>query len=47
MKKQDFCANNDFNNVDPIFEELDVAITESEVQTCIKSLKHDKSSGSY
>ena len=43
---KDFCANNDFNNVDPIFEELDVAITESEVQTCIKSLKHDKSSGS-
>lgn len=39
------CANNDFDMHDPIYEELDGVITSSELEACIKSLKHGKSCG--
>ncbi|MEW8547527.1 MAG: reverse transcriptase family protein, partial [Candidatus Thiodiazotropha sp.] len=40
-----FCANNDFDMNDPIYEELDSVITPSEIEACIKSLKHGKACG--
>ena len=43
---ENFCDNNNFDNDDPVFAELDAVITESEVQSCIKSLKREKSCGS-
>ena len=43
---ENVCNNYDYNSNDPILEEPDAIITESELQTGIKTLKRDQSNGS-